>query len=111
MREYRIKIIDELGLSMQLVVRLATGQASSWRTIDKGFFSYENGIADDGRYPTSPLSWLALYGGDEVDDSKLILHLDDFCSPSFVNRSGNGKVYWQDFILMKPGAIRWELIG
>jgi len=94
---------------MHLIVRLATGQSGSWRTLDKGFFTSEGGVLDAGNYPTSPFSWIALYGGNEVDDSKLILHLDDFHSTSIVNRSGDGKIYWQDFILMKPGAIRWEL--
>jgi hypothetical protein len=110
MLEHRVSVTDCNGLSMKILIHLSDGGSGTWRTLDKGFFRYEQGVADVGYSSTSPFGWLALYGGDDVDDSKLVLHLDNFRSMTTVQREGKGKIYVQDFILMRPGEASWQLV-
>ena len=70
----------------------------------------QSGVVDTGCYPTERISWLALYGGREVDDDKLILHLDGFLGATRPAHSGEGQMYARDHLIMKPGEISWRLV-
>ncbi len=109
MAEYRVEITDSKGSNMKILIRLPVGGRGTWDTLDNGYFCYEKGVADTGHYPTSSLAWVALYGGRQVDDSKLVLHLDDFLGFTQVNSEGKGRVYEQDYLTMKPGEVKWRL--
>lgn len=111
MTEHRVEITDSIGQSMKILIRLSAPRQGKWQTLDNGFLCYENGVADAGHYPTLPHAWVALYGGSEIDDSKLVLHLDDCQGPTGLNQKGKGLVYKKDYLLMQPGEVSWKLIG
>ena len=113
-----MEITDANGQSMVVSIDLANATSGTWRAIDLGYFTYAKGVAEtcyspssDWYAPTAPLSWVSLYGGNRVDDSNLVLHLDDFCSKSGVSQSGAGKIYFGDTILAAPGPLSWQLLG
>lgn len=110
MIHHTVEVTDSSSRSMRILIRLNDSGQGSWETLDKGHFCFERGVADTGYYPTSPLAWVALYGGNRVDDSKLVLHLDDYTGQTGVNSSGGGEIYPEDHLSMQRGAIRWRLI-
>jgi hypothetical protein len=119
MAEYRVEITDSRRRSMKILVRLPANRQGSWQTLDKGYLRYEGGVTDLGKYPASfdhrdfasSQSWISLFGGPVVDDSKLVLHLNGFSTFTGVNGSGKGFLYKQDYINLEPGDIEWRLIG
>ncbi len=112
MIEHRVEVTDSKGQSMKVLLRLTAGTDGRgvWQALDNGFVCYERGIADTGHYPTSYLAWVAMYGGAEVDDNKLVFHLDGFLSFTHANDAGKGWVYKQDYLLMEPGEVSWRLL-
>lgn len=110
MAEHRIEITDSRGTSLKILVSLPSSGRATWRTLDHGRLCYESGVADTGHYPTNQLAWIALYGGNRIDDAKLVLHLDDFLGFTGISEAGGeGKVYKQDYLLMEPGKVNWQL--
>jgi|GEM_PF-5227826 len=117
MSDHRVEITDGKGQRMQLSINLQTASSGMWQAIDFGYFRYMNGVVDtcyspNSVYysPASPVSWVALYGGSQVDDNKLVLHLDDFCSKVQLSYEGTGKIYFGDTILAEPGGLTWRLL-
>src|SRR5262245_50614173 len=110
---HTVEIANAHGQSMKILIRLDDRGGGTWQTLDKGYFCYEGGVADTGNTPpTNPLAWVALYGGNAVDDDKLVLHLDDFCGHTGASHAGGeGVVYAQDDLLMGQGRVRWQLVG
>lgn len=118
MSEHRVEINDASGQSMVVYIGLNNAASGTWRAADLGYFTYTKGVVEtcyssssDWYAPTAPLSWVSLYGGNRVDDSKLVLHLDDFCNKSGVGQSGSGKIYFGDTILATPGPVSWQLLS
>ena len=113
MIEHRVEITDLKGQSVKIALSLSAGTygRNSWRTLDNGYFRFEQGVVAIDYYPTSYLAWAAMYGGAEVDDNKLVFHLDDFMSYTHANSEGKGWVYKQDYILMEPGEVSWRLLS
>ena len=110
MSEHRIEITDSRGTSLKILVRLPLSGQATWRALECGRLCYESGVANTGHYPTNSLAWIALYGGNEIDDAKLVLHLDDFLGFTGISGAGGeGHVYKQDYILMEPGKVNWQL--
>ena len=107
---HTVEITNSKNRRMRILISLADRGQGTWRTLDKGYFRYEGGVVDLGFYPTNPLAWVALYGGNQVDDLKLVLHLDDFRGSTRVNQGGKGWVYPRDDILMQHGAVSWRLV-
>jgi len=110
MIEHRVEIQDSKGKRMTVLIRLVEKGRSSWQALNFGYFCYVRGVADSGYYPCNPLGWLSLFGGDVIDDRKLVLHLDDFRCDSRVNDSGTGTIYLQDYLLAEPGKLSWRLL-
>lgn len=109
MSEHRIEITDSRGTSLKILVSLPLSGRATWRTLDKGGLRYESGVAETDHYPAKPLAWIALYGGNEIDDAKLVLHLDDFLGHTDVSGAGGeGHLYKQDYLIMQPGKIDWQ---
>lgn len=112
MSEHRIEITDSRGTSLKILVRLPLSGQATWRALDQGHLCYGSGVADTGHYPTNPMAWIALYGGNEIDDSKMVLHLDDFLAFTDINRAGGeGHVYQRDYLLMEPGKVNWQPVA
>ena len=126
MIEYRVEITDSKGQSAKALLHLhvdtspiclsLTANANNkptgrWQTLDKGFFAYEAGVVGVGCYPTNPLAWAAMYGGQAIDDSKLIFHLDNFLTYTHANREGEGFIYKQDYIMAEWGKLSWRLLA
>jgi len=112
MTEHTVEVTNSKGRTMRVLIRLTDRGQGTWQTLDKGYFRYEGGVADTGHYPTYPLAWVALYGGDRVDDEKLVFHLDDYLGFTGVNpRGGEGWVYPRDDLLMERGEVSWRLIS
>ncbi len=111
MLEHRVRVKDSRGQTVDILVRLSKTGRSTWQVLAHGSFRYSNGALDSGYGNTARYAWIALYGGDQIDDDKLVLHLDDFHNETTVNPSGSGLIYLRDFIIAEPGAVTWELIG
>lgn len=110
MAEHRVEITDSTGRTMKILVRLLAHGKATWKTLISGHFSIEGGIADTGYYPSGRVAWLALYGGNAVDDDKLVLHLDDFLNFTGPAREGTGLIYPRDHLAMKLGEVKWRLL-
>lgn len=111
MIQHVVEVADAKGRKARIQINLDAKGRGTWLALDKGFFSLERGVVDTGTYPAYPLAWAALYGGDRVDNDKLVLHLDDFLSHTGVHRGGGeGWVYRRDHLIMDRGAIEWHII-
>lgn len=111
MWEHRLEITDSRGRSAKFLVRMPDLGWGTWQALDFGYFRYVNGVAKTAYEPTAQFGWLALYGGDEPVDEKLVLHLDDFLDVVAANPKGTGVVYKQDYICMEPGKVTWKLLA
>ncbi len=110
MADHRVEITDSAGRTMRVLVRLPVAGKASWQTLILGHITMQSGVVDTGCYPTERIAWLALYGGKEIDDDKLILNLDGFLGPTGPTHSGEGQMYARDHLVMQPGEISWRLI-
>lgn len=111
MIRHLVEITNGKSGSMRILISLRDDGQGSWQALDQGYFCFDRGVADVGYYPISPLGWVSLYGGHRVDDSKLVLHLDDFKTPTSVGQGGSGVVYPKDYLLMPRGEISWRLVS
>ena len=112
MNQHQVEITDSNGLAVTLEVTVPPIGGSTWRVKYHDswrFLRLQEGVADRG--PDGPDgNWLSCYGGKEVDDDKLVFHLDEFFSGQAVNESGSGKLYNHDNLLMVPGALTWRRV-
>lgn len=112
MSEHRIEITDSRGTSMKILVRLPLSGRATWRALDQGHLCYGSGVAETDPYPTNSPVWVALYGGNEIDDDKMVLHLDNFLVlPGIIGAGGEGHVYQRDYLLMEPGKVNWQPVA
>ena len=112
MNQHQVEITDSNGLAVMLEVTVPPIGGPTWRVKYHGswrFLRLQEGVADRG--PDGPDgNWLSCYGGKQVDDDKLVFHLDEFFSGQTVNQSGSGKLYNHDNLLMVPGALTWRRV-
>ncbi len=104
-----VKVSHGNGQMARILIDLDYEGRGTWQTIDKGFFCHERGVAATGSCWTDPVAWICLYGGDQVDDRNLVLHLDGFMNFTGFEPSGEGVVYKEDNLLMDQGEVAWEL--
>ena len=107
MDQHEVEIRDSNSKAVMLEVTLPPIGDPTWRVKYHNFLRLQEGVADRG--PGGPGgNWLCCYGGPEIDDEKLVFHLDEFFSGQAVNQSGSGKLYNHDNLLMVPGALTWR---
>ena len=110
MAQHEVEIKDSIGKAVALQVTVPPVGDSTWRVKYEHFLRLQEGLASRGPGgPTSAGDWLACYGGKEIDDDLLVLHLDDFFTGAQVNQSGRGKLYNHDNLLMMPGPLTWRV--
>lgn len=115
MNQHQVEIRDSNSKAVMLEVTVPPIGDPSWRVKYHNslnslrFLRLQEGVADRG--PGGPAgNWLCCYGGREMDDDKLVFHLDEFFSGQAVNQSGSGKLYNHDNLLMVPGALTWRRV-
>ena len=110
MLEYKVEVTDSRGNSLEILISLITIERGTWRALDNGCLCYQNGATKAGDpCPPSLFTYISLFGGNTTNDSKLVLHLDDFLGLTQVNHEGKGELYKQDYLSMEPGELSWRL--
>ena len=108
--DHTIDISDSNNTTIRLKVSVPPVGTPTWRSMNDKFLRLQSGIAEQGGSDNgSQASWIACYGGPEIDDSKLVLHLDNFFGSGQVNPSGSGKLYNHDNRLLVPGPLTWKV--
>ena len=109
MAQHDVEIRDSNSKAVTLELTVPHIGDATWRVKYNQFLRLQEGVADRG--PGGPSGdWLACYGGPEKDDDLLVFHLDDFFTGRGMNRSGGGKLYNHDNLLMVPGPLTWRLL-
>lgn len=112
MPQHEVEVKDGNGTTAALEVTLPFIGDGTWHVKSHRFLRLQKGVVDRGAGdPGSSGEWIACYGGREVTDKLLVLHLDDFFSAAGVNDSGTGHLYDHDNLLMVPGPLTWRLLG
>ncbi len=109
MVQHVVKISDSNGAAVTLKVSFPPVGESTWEVVHHRFLRLQKGVVDKGKVAPGADGWIACYGGREIDDTKLVLHLDGFLGSAQVNRSGAGKLYNHDNLLLIPGALTWKI--
>src|SRR3979409_1523627 len=110
MANHKVDVSDNNGTTVRLMISLPPIGDATWHVVNHKFLRLQAGIVELGRgHHTAPAPWIACYGGRQVDDDNLVLHLDNFLAGSRVNPSGSGTLYKRDNLLLTPGALKWSV--